>query len=279
MTVRIVTDSTCDLPPELVARHRIIVVPTCINVGDQSYLDGIEITREEFYERLPVFPVHPTTSAPGIGVFLQAYEQAVAEGATGIVAIHPPAELSGLYGVARLASKEMRGLPVAVFDSRQVTLGMGSLVLAAARMAEAGRSTEEIVEALPERVQRTYVFGLLDTLEYLRRGGRLSRLQASLSSLLQIKPILTVFDGLVTLERVRTRSAAMARLLALVEGLGPLEELAVAHAHAPDRAVALAAKAQHLFPDGQPPLCVEVTPVLGVHFGPGAVGFLAVKKG
>lgn len=278
MAVRIVTDSTCDLPPDLVARYRIIVVPTCINVGDQSYLDGVEIGREEFYERLPVFASHPTTSAPSIGAFLQAYEQAVAEGATGIVAIHPPAELSGLFSVAQLASKEMRGLPVAVFDSRQVTLGMGSLVLAAARMAEAGRSAEEIVRALPERVRRTYVFGLFDTLEYLRRSGRLSRIQASLSSLLQIKPILTIFDGQITLERVRTRSVALTRMLGMVEALGPLEELSVAHAHAPDRAAALTALGQHLFPDGQPSLCVEVTPVLGVHFGPGAVGFVAVRK-
>src|SRR5512139_3356306 len=125
MAVRIVTDSTCDLPPEIIARYGIIVVPTCINIGDRSYLDGVEITREEFYDWLPTLTPEPTTAAPGIGVFLQAFERAAGERVTGIVSIHPPAELSSLYSVAELAAKETRGLPIAVVDSRQVTLGMG----------------------------------------------------------------------------------------------------------------------------------------------------------
>ncbi len=278
MTVRIITDSTCDLPAQTISRYGIIVVPTFINSGNRSYLDGVELTREEFYDRLPSFSPYPTTSAPGIGAFVQAYERAITEGATGIVSIHPPAELSGLRNVAYLAAKEMRGLPVEVVDSRQLTLGMGFVVLAAARMAQAGRTAAEIAIALPDAIRRTYVFGALDTAEYLRRGGRLSRLQASLSGLLQIKPVVTVYNGQITLERVRTRSASMARLVKLVEELGPLEELGIAHTHAPDRVTALAEMGRHLFPHGQPELCVEVTPVLGVHFGPGAVGFMAVSR-
>src|SRR5512136_1163692 len=194
MAVRIVTDSTCDLPPEIIARYGIIVVPTCINIGDRSYLDGVDITREEFYDWLPTLTPAPTTSAPGLGAFLQAFEQAASAGATGIVSIHPPDELSSLYGVAQLAAKEMRGLPITVIDSRQVTLGMGFIVLAAAQMAEAGRTTDQIATALPDTIRRTYVHGVLDTLEYLRRGGRASRIQASLSALLQLKPVFTVFD-------------------------------------------------------------------------------------
>ena len=183
---------------------------------------------EEFYDWLPTLSPAPTTAAPGIGVFLQAFERAASEGATGIVSIHPPAELSSLFSVAELAAKEMRGLPIAVVDSRQITLGMGSVVLTAARMAEAGRTVDEIAAALPGVIRRTYVFGVLDTLEYLRRGGRASRLQSGLSALLQIKPVFTVYDGQITFERVRTRSAAMARLVTLVEELGPLEALSVA---------------------------------------------------
>jgi DegV family protein with EDD domain len=278
MAVRIVTDSTCDLPSEIAAEHGIIVVPTCINIGGRSYLDGVEISREEFYDWLPTLTPAPTTAAPGIGVFLQAFEQAANEGATGIIAVHPPAELSSLYSVAAVAAKEMHDLPIVVIDSRQVTLGMGSVVLAAARMAAVGRTADEIAAALPDVIRRTYVFGVLDTLEYLRRGGRASRIQAGLSALLQIKPVFTVYDGQITFERVRTRSAAMTRLVASVEELGPLEALAVAHTHAPDRAAALTEMGRHLFPDGQPTMCVEVTPVLGVHFGPDAVGFLAVKR-
>jgi len=278
MTVRIVTDSTCDLPPDLIAQHHIIVVPTCINIGDTSYLDGVEITRQEFYERLPALSPHPTTSAPGVGFFLQAYEQAVAEGATGIVSLHPPNELSSLCQTARLAAKEMCRPPVLVVDARQLTLRLGFTVLAAARMAEAGCTAAEIAAALPERIRRTYVFGALATLEFARRGGRLSRLQASLGALLQVKPVFTVYEGEITLERVRTNSVALARLVTRVAELGPLEALAVAHAHAPARAAAIARLGAHLFPADAPRLCVEVTPVLGVHFGPGAVGFLAIKR-
>ena len=278
MTVRIVTDSTCDLPAELIARHRIIVVPTYINIGAQSYLDGVEITREEFYARLPTLSPHPTTSAPSIGAFVRAYEQAAAAGATGIVSIHPPEEFSSICQAARLAAAEMRDLPIVVVDSRQLTLAMGLIVVAAAQMAEAGRTAAEIAAALPAIIGRTYIFGALDTLEFVRRGGRLSRLQAGLGALLQIKPVFTVYQGQLTLERVRTLSAALARLVSLVEGLGPLETLAVAHANAPDRAARLTDLAAHLFLDGRPALCVEVTPVLGVHFGPGAVGFVAIRK-
>jgi DegV family protein with EDD domain len=278
MTVRIVTDSTCDLPADLVARHRIIVVPTCINIGTESYLDGVEMSRQEFYARLPTLSPHPTTAAPSIGAFLRAYVQAAGEGATGIVSLHPPEEFSGICQATRLAATEMRGLPIIVMDSRQLTLALGMIAVAAAQMAEAGRTAPEIAAALPEIIRRTYVFGALDTLEFVRRGGRLSRLQASLGALLQIKPIFTVYQGQLTLERVRTHSAALARLVALVEGLGPLETLAVAHTHAPDRAARLTSLAAHLFPDSRPALCVEVTPVLGVHFGPGAVGLLAITR-
>lgn len=278
MTVRIVTDSTCDLPADLVARHRIIVVPTYVNIGAQSYRDGIEITRQEFYARLPTLSPYPTTSAPSIGAFVHAYEQAAAEGATGIVSIHPPEEFSSICQAARLAAAEMRGLPIVVVDSRQLTLAMGLIVVAAAQMAEAGRTAAEIAAALSDIIRRTYIFGALDSLEYVRRGGRLNRLQAGLGALLQIKPVFTVYQGQLTLERVRTLSTALARLVALVEGLGPLETLAVAHANAPDRAARLTDLAAHLFPDGRPPLCVEVTPVLGVHFGPGAVGFVAITR-
>lgn len=278
MTVRIVTDSTCDLPADVVARYRIIVVPTSINIGAESYLDGVEMTREDFYARLPTLAVHPTTAAPSIGAFVRAYEQAVAEGATGIVSIHPPEEFSSICQAARLAAAEMRDLPIYVVDSRQLTLGMGLIVLAAAQMAAAGRPAAEIAAALPDLIRRVYVFGVLDTLEFVRRGGRLSRLQAGLGTLLQIKPVFTVYQGQLTLERVRTLSAALARLIALVEELGPLETLAVAHAHAPERAARLIELGHRLFPDGRSPLCVEVAPVLGVHFGPGAVGFIAIKR-
>ena len=190
MAVRIVTDSTCDLPTEIAAQRAASIVVPNLHEHRRQELPGRRginhAVRSSTIGCRRSSPA-PTTAAPGIGVFLQAFEQAASEGATGIVSIHPPSELSSLYSVAELAAREMRSLPIAVVDCRQVTLGMGSVVLAAARMAAAGCTVDEIAAALPDVIRRTYVFGVLDTVEYLRRGGRASRLQSGLSALLQMQ--------------------------------------------------------------------------------------------
>ncbi len=277
MTIRIVTDSNCDLPQELVAAHGIVVVPLHITIGTESYLDGVEMSRRQFYEGLPTFHTHPTTSVPSPGQFLQIYEQLIAEGAEAILSIHISTSLSATANSARLAAEEIKAVPVTVFDSGQLTLGTGLQVLAAARAAAAGHSPEEIVALLEDQAARTYCFAALDTLEFLRRSGRLSRFQWGLGSMLQIKPILTMNRGEPGMERVRTRNGATARLIEMVRHLGPLEELALVHTHAPERVEALRQQAQDLFPPGTTPLVAEVTPVIGAHIGPGAVGFVAVQ--
>jgi len=277
MSIRIVTDSNCDLPAELVKEHRIAVVPLYINIGTASYLDGIEMTRAQFYEGLPSFKSHPMTSVPGPGTFVETYRRLAGEGASAILSIHIAGSLSAVSNVARLAAEEFQEVPVTVFDSGQLTLGTGLLVLAAARAAEAGLAAPEILARLEEQASRTYCFAALDTLEYLRRSGRLTRLQSSLGSVLQVKPLLKMHGGQFDMERVRTRNGAQFRLIQLTSELGPLEELALVHTHAPDKAQALAHKAGQLFPTGATPLSAEVTPVIGSHIGPGAVGFVAVK--
>jgi DegV family protein with EDD domain len=277
VAVRIVTDSNCDLPADLVARHGITVVPLYINIGNKSYLDGVEMSHEQFYEGLPHFGSHPTTSVPGPGQFVQVYEQLADAGAAEVLSIHIAGGLSAMVGVARLAAQETSRVPVTVFDSGQLTLGTGLLVLAAAEAAAEGRPVAEIVPLLEERASRTYCFAALDTLEYLRRSGRLSRFQSSLGSVLQIKPLLKMHEGDFEMERVRTRNGATARLLALANELAPFEELALVHTHTSDKAQALHTQAAALFPAGKDPLVAEVTPVIGTHIGPGAVGFVAVQ--
>lgn len=278
MSIRIVTDSNCDLPQEVIDRYNIVVVPFYINVGTQSYLDGVEMSHADFYEGLPNFRTHPTTSVPGPGAFVEVYEQLAGEGATQVLSIHIGASLSAMVNSARLAAEETGAVPVTVFDSGNLTLGTGLQVIAAARAAAEGRTVDEIVALLEDMARRTYCFAALDTLEYLRRSGRLSRFQWGLGAALRIKPILKMNNGEVEMERVRTERRSLERVIELVEEVGPLEDLVLVHTHHTERARQLRAQAGHLFPDGASDLTAEVTPVIGSHIGPGAVGFIAIKS-
>ena len=185
--------------------------------------------------------------------------------------------LSAMVNSARLATEEWDRLPVTVFDSGNLTLGTGLQVLAAAKAAREGRQMDEIVTLLQDLAARTYCFAALDTVEFLRRSGRLSRFQSSLASILRIKPVLRMNNGQFDMERVRTRKAALARVLQLLNELGPLGELVLVHTHAAEAAEALGREARHLAPEGTFSMSAEVTPVIGTHIGPGAAGFVAVK--
>ena len=275
MGIRIVTDSNCDLPREIIDRRGISVVPLYINIGSESYLDGVELTRQEFYANLAHYADHPTTSVPGQGRFRQVYDRLSAEGATEILSIHIAASLSAVSNSARLGA-EHASVPVTVYDSGQLTLGTGLQVLAASEAVAAGATVPETVALLKDQGDRTHSFAALDTVEFLRRSGRLSRFESSLATVLSIKPLLKMHRGEMDLERVRTRKKATSRLLELVADLGPLEHLALVHTGAPDRSEALYRQAQHLFPTDKEVLTAEVTPVIGAHVGPRAVGFVAV---
>jgi DegV family protein with EDD domain len=274
MTIGIVTDSTCDLPAEIIAEYGISVVPLYINFGDQSYLDGIELSREEFYARLPDCDPPPTTAIPGPQTFLQIYEKLTTEGATEILSIHISVNLSGTANAARLAAEEA-SVPVTIFDSGSLSMGMGFLVWAAAKAAAEGRTMDEIVALLEEQSTRTHVFAALDTLEFLRRSGRMNRVMAALGSWLQMKPLLKMHKGNPTAEKVRTTEHATNRLISLLSDLVPLERVALVHTYAPDRVEELRQRAQHLLPEGEL-LSVDITPVFGTHLGPEAIGFACV---
>lgn len=276
MTVRIVTDSTCDLPAETIEQYGINVVPLYINVGRQGYLDGIDISREEFYRRLPSFPEHPTTAVPSPQKFHAIYDTLADEGASEVLSIHVAHSLSAVVNVAHTAAAETYSVPVKVVDSQQLSLGTGFLVETAAKMAAAGEKVKEILDALNAQIHRSHVFAALDTLEFLRRSGRMNRFMANMGAILQIKPILTMFEGKPDTEKVRTRDRAMKRLIEILEQMGALERIAIVHANAQERVAELRALAGSLLPaDGL--LVADITPVIGAHIGPGAFGFAAVR--
>lgn len=276
MPVRIVTDSTCDLPAETISRYGIHVVPLYINVGKQGYLDGIDMQRDEFYNRLPIFPEHPTTAVPSIERFRAAYNTLADENASEVLSIHISTALSAVVDMARVAAMETTSVPVTVFDSHQLSLGTGFLVETAAKMAETGSSVGEIQVALYDQIRRSHVFAALDTLEFLKRSGRMNKYMAGFATLLQIKPILTMYNGKPGTERVRTRDRALKRVVEMLAAVGKLERVAIVHTHAlPQRLAELRALAAHLLPVGEI-MTADITPVIGAHIGPGAVGFAVV---
>jgi DegV family protein with EDD domain len=277
MTIRIVTDSSCDLPQEIIQEHKITVIPLFINIGDQSYLDGVDLSHQEFYERLPGFRPVPKTAAPSPEVFRKVFEQLASEGATEILSIHISTKLSAIVDIARTAAKETTRLPVTVFDSRQLSLGTGFQVLAAAQAATEGRPLSEILSMLEEQIRRTHVFAALDTLEYLKRSGRMNFAISALGTFLQIKPFMKMYNGEPTAERVRTRKGAMKRLVELLEEYGPYEKVALLHSHALQRAEALLREVRGLLPEGEIWM-EEITPILGAHIGPGIIGFACISK-
>lgn len=277
MNIKIVTDSTCDLPAEIVDRYGITVIPLYINIGDRGFLDGIEISREDFYRNLPQYSAHPTTAAPGQEKFRQIYENLAREGASEILSIHISESLSATVNIARLGAQAVEGIPVTVFDSRQLTLGMGFLVEIAASEAAAGRSMNEILAALNDQISRTHVFAALDTLEFLKRSGRMNWAIAGLGEILQVKPMLKMYEGNPTSERVRTTNGATNRMVEMLHKLEPLERVALVHTHSPERAGSLLHRVGDIVGEKEV-LSVDITPVIGAHLGPGAVGFACVSE-
>jgi DegV family protein with EDD domain len=279
MTVRIVTDSTCDVPPDVAEKLGIKVVPVYINIGDQSYLDGVDLSRREFFINLPNYDSFPTTAAPASGTFTSTYQELVEEGATEIISLHIAASLSNTYNAARLGGEDVQGASVTLWDTKQITMGSGLQVIVAAEAAAAGNSVAEILSILEEKRPKTRVYGVLDTLEFLRRSGRVSWAQFGLGTLLRIKPVLEVYESDVIMnERVRTLKRATRRLIELVEAQQPLERIAVLHTNNLEMAQRMQEQATYLFPPGQPVIFMEITPAIGAHLGPGAIGFAFISK-
>lgn len=277
MTIKIVTDSTCDLPNSVIQEYDITVIPLYINIGEKGFRDGVDISRREFYTSLPGYSTHPTTGTPGVDSFTDAFRTLADRGATGILSIHIAKSLSATVEVARAAARDFRPEIVTVRDGGQLSFGTGFQVETAARMAREGKSMPEIISALDDLAARTFVTARLNTLEFLRRSGRMNSFMAGLGSLLQVKPLLTMKNGHPGSERVRTVARANARLVELLKSYQPIERFALLHTHAAEEAEAFRAQVASLLPDGVFP-SMDITPIIGAHIGPGAVGFAIVSK-
>ena len=271
MTVRVVTDSACDLPENLVAAMGIEIVPLSIRFGTEEFVDREELSVDAFWERLRTSDDLPETSAPSAGAFEAKFRDLANRGATGIICINLSSRLSATMQSAQVAASAVRDdCPIVVIDSLTVSMGLGALCLTAARRAADGGRLEEIVEAVLSRRDRTHLFGALDTLEFLKRGGRIGGARALLGSMLSIKPIVEVAGGLVEeAGKVRTRSKALQVLADKVKAQ-PVETCAVLQGQADDVEELLDRISPAIPRDDI--VVGSVGPVIGTHAGPGVIG-------
>jgi len=273
-SVALVTDSTAYLPPNLLEEYGIFVVPNFVNWGGQTYRDGVDIQATEFFERLRKDPVLPTTAVASIGEIAEIYGRA-AETADAVLGIHLSTKLSGTYSAALQAVRMLPGKRIEVVDSNATAMAMGFVVLAAARAAQAGQSFDEVLQVARDTIPHVGVVFTVETLEFLRRGGRIGGAAAFMGSLLDMKPILDLRDGRVEpIERVRTKKKAVERVLEIIvqraDGQKPVR-LATLHAAAPQEAAALLQVASARLGALEALLC-DVSPTVATHAGPGTVG-------
>lgn len=278
MPVRIVTDSTSDLPDALAKRLGITVVPLTIFLGDETLLDDGSLDIDAFYMRLRTFNGTPRTSQPSVKQFRDAYELA-GEGSDGIVSIHISAKMSGTLNSASLARDELAGrFTIELVDSRNVSLGLGAAVVEAAEAAAKGAPVAEVSAVARDAAARVHTVAAVDTLEYLRRGGRIGRARSMLGALLSIKPILHVEDGeMAPFDRVRTRAKAIERLVELATADPDIPRIYVAAGGDPATADELVERISPRLPNTEV-VRGRIGPIVGVHAGPGVAGFATVAR-
>jgi DegV family protein with EDD domain len=272
-TFAVVTDSTSDVPDEWRQRYDIQVVPLKVMFGEESFRDGVDMNNEEFFARLATSSKLPTTSAPSPGDFAEVYTQ-LAKDHDGCISIHIARSLSATAEAARVGAQSVEGFRVDVIDSETVSMPMAFLCRVAAECA----TLDEAAAAVAKRIRNARVLALLDTLRYVEMGGRVSRAQAMIGTMLDLKPLLLMIDGEIkSIDRVRTRSRAIPRMVEFFEKDNPVEHVGVVHAQAPVEAEQIAADLRRRLPDHEVPVG-QIGCVLGTHVGPKALGLVYIKK-
>jgi DegV family protein with EDD domain len=277
MAVKIITDSSADLPDQLAEEMGISVIPLYVRFGDEVHRDRVDITEDEFYQRLEHDPVHPVTIQPGPQDFLELYQRLLPD-VDGIVSIHISGKLSGTCNSALMAKEMMETeCPIEVVDSQAVSMGLGLVALVAAQAAKAGKSLDKVMAAVNQAIPRIRLLAIFDTLKYLLLGGRIGKAKALLGSILNVKPMISLKDGeVVPAGQVRTRPKGIDKLFEFVKDVKNIQDLAVVYSTTPDEAQELAERLGSVF-DRKKIRIARLGPVLGVHMGP-RVLIVAVRE-
>ncbi|MDF1500684.1 MAG: DegV family protein [Anaerolineales bacterium] len=274
--VGIVTDSTADIPAHILQSKQIELIPALVMMDGETFIDGVDLSRLEFYRRMPSLTHPPTTASPSPIVFQDSYERLFKQGVEQILSIHVSSHLSGIVNAAFQAAQQF-GKRVNVFDSQQLSLGLGYQVIEAANAAAEGLKLEAILDHVRSIREKVRILALIDSLEYLRRSGRVNWLKAGFSELLKIKLLLTVKDGFVeSFGQARTFTRALQQLRVEAASWAPLSHLTVMHSGIADVANSLAEDLHSL--SSSPPMIVDVTTVIGVHVGPGSIGIAGLPQ-
>ena len=276
--IKIVTDSASDIPAKVAEELGITIVPLYVRFGSEVYRDGVELSTEEFYRKLTSSRTLPTTAVPSPGEFAEVYDK-LAEETDEILAIHLSSKFSAVYEVALQGKEQMkRKCRIEVIDSLSGTMGEGLIVISAAKEAQRGANLDQIADMVREAIPKAHVYMCFDTLEYLRRGGRIGRAQSLLGSMLRVNPILEIKDGeAYPFGRERSRAKAIERLYSLAKGFTNIRELAVEHATTPDEAEALAQRLNPMFPRERIYTSL-VGCITGTHVGPHVIAVAVLES-
>ncbi|HEY0068741.1 MAG TPA: DegV family protein [Chloroflexia bacterium] len=274
-TVKIVTDSAADIPADLARELDITVIPLLVHMGGHTYRDGVDLSGEEFYRELASVGGVTTTSLPSLHSLEEAYRSLTRDGYE-IVSVHLSSKLSGTFNAALMActGDGVEAEAVSVVDSRTVSMAQGWIAIRCAEAARAGKSREEIEELAEALASRTYIFGMLDTLEYVVRSGRVGRIPGTIGNMLSIKPLITIRPNgeAIILERIRTEKRALERMLEMTAEKGELDAVAVMHGANEEGAAQLLQMLRQRLNLPEPVVMGHIGAVLGTHIGPGAVG-------
>ena len=279
MSIAVVTDSTSDLPVDITEQHGITIVPLNVHIEDETYLDGITISADEMYRRLPDQKVIPTTSAPSVGSFIEVYEK-LSKSHDAVISIHLSSKLSLTHNSAVQAAADLnkKGAKIEVVDTEQASMALGWIAVQVAEKIAAGGSLEEVVALAKSASKRASFIGMVDTLEYLIRGGRIGKAQGLVGSMLRIRPILTLIEGVAhPAGRVRNRKKGIARLKEMVAETAPLDKLAVLYTTDKEDAEKIADAVAEHNPEGRP-IVAQLGPVVGNYLGPGTLGLGLIRS-
>lgn len=278
MAIKVVTDSTSDLPADVAESLGIEVVPLNIHFGSDVYKDRVNLMPDAFYDKLINGDILPTTSQPSVGEFIDVYER-LGSDADGIVSVHISEKLSGTMNSARLASQQANAdCPIEVVDTFQVSMGVGICAMEAAEVANSGGNMNQVILAARNAVTRSQCFFMLETLEFLQKGGRIGKAQALIGNLLKIRPMLMLQEGEVhPLGRERTRRKGISKLVDTVEELAPISGLAVMYSTEPDEAQTLAQNVSKFMIEGREPMMLQIGPVIGTYAGPDTLGIALIS--
>ncbi|MCD5400333.1 MAG: DegV family protein [Dehalococcoidia bacterium] len=278
MAIKVVTDSTSDLPADVAESLGIEVVPLNIHFGPDVYKDRVNLMPDTFYDKLINGNVLPTTSQPSVGEFIEVYER-LGSDADGIVSVHLSEKLSGTMNSARLASQQAKAeCPIEVVDTFQVSMGVGICAMEAAEAANSGGDMNQVKLSARNAVTRSQCFFMLETLEFLQKGGRIGKAQALIGNLLKIRPMLMLQEGEVhPLGRERTRRKGIAKLVDTVKELAPISGLAVMYSTGQDEAQTLAQNVSKFMIEGREPMMLQIGPVIGTYAGPDTLGIALIS--